>query len=797
MSMSCASLRVLLTSLFVGLALTQAGCAACGEVPSGDDGGPSPTSCVLNSDCAEDEYCGDDGFCVQGLAPGTCEEDDDCEGDDICVFPDGSELGACLSPHACDEDGDCDDGQVCEDSDGDGFRDCIFPGCADDAECKAELGDSCDMNEEPKCVARACVCRDLCGAPCGEDRQCCALPDTTATCIEDPGACAQLECDPGFGGVSDDVGPWSSPMCDYTGTDCRCEELPPLPLGNVGAPHVIVTDPTDDAIYAVAYNFTYGDLLVGPGDESPIVDWTFIDGVPAVSDDTPIVAGPSGPRGGVEAPGEDVGSHLSAAFASDGTLHIVARDATNQTLKHLYGPPAGPFTVRVLDDDGDAGFSPQIRFDGTDGVAIAHVVRRATGDVSELRILASDDATADASTFERYTVATFDLTTIDCEGGCVEGEVCTAGAGEDPGVCRAEADDCPACGDSEACTVNGCQTEATAANKTLGRIFDSIDLWFDSTRTAVFGHDPRTGELLGFRQVSGDLASGTAGFNDATILSTAFKDLGNNPAVVHNGTNYLVASADVTDRAVMMHALLSNHAIATEQVLDDGARPHPSGALSDHAVDKATIVLGDGGETLIAWQDGTDGSVRARTRALDGTLGPAQILTGGPLSLTYDGNVGISLSSTRSGGGYVISAQRVFLADEPPIQEVVLLDGPLACPGDDLFEDNDEIAEATPLEADDVVAGILCGADDDDFFAVDVEAGCTLTAELIFRHGDGDLDLRALDDGGGSLESSTSTSDNEDVSVVIDTAQTVFLRAYGFQDAENAYVLRVATDCGS
>ena len=69
-------------------------------------------------------------------------------------------------------------------------------------------------------------------------------------------------------------------------------------------------------------------------------------------------------------------------------------------------------------------------------------------------------------------------------------------------------------------------------------------------------------------------------------------------------------------------------------------------------------------------------------------------------------------------------------------------------PEDDDFEENDTLETAAEVEPGEYGGLIVSG--DDDFFALDVCAGGTLTASIAFAHADGDLDLQVLDAAGAS-----------------------------------------------
>ncbi len=775
-------------ALVVGLAFFAPGACDCGAEPVEPPGAP----CSFNSDCALREHC-EAGFCAAGLEPGTCLEDGDCDGEALCVLPDGSDVGACIDPNECTDDADCDEGKICRDANDDGIRECVFDGCESDDECAAELDCIADV-EEAKCVARACRCQDLCGAPCGEDRQCCAVPGTQRACIDDPGPCARLDCPPGFDGATDQPGPWSAVGCDYDAAVCACRELPPLLIGDVGTPHVLVAHATAGR-FVVAYHATYGDVVVGPATGAAVPSWVFAAGVPTGA---PIVAGPSGPRGGVAEPGDDVGRMLDAAFAPDGVLHIVARDETNQALLHVSGPPAGPFTTEILDDVDDPGFYPSLTIDGTGRLLVAEAARRTTGGDSVVRLLAQPTAGAAPTLYSRKVIATLDLATVACEGGCASGKVCPAPAVEDDlPVCVTAGTSCT-CDADEVCTTTGCKPAATPAVLDDALALDHLSL----AGAAVFGHRGHGVDALVGVRIVGDAYAGTATFSTTTILDDPTALLGARPSAASFTGGYRIASVDESTRAVVMTTVTTTLSGADTLVVDDGQRPHASGAIDDHTVDLPTISLRADGAGILLWQDGTDGSLRAReivyevsdggVASSDASLGPSQILAGGRLAPVYAGTFALG-SSSLAALPVLLSSKRVQLATDPPTFEVALLDGPMSCPADDPGESHDAQAEAAPVTTGAVVSGIICS--DEDWFVLQVGAGCTVTAELIFRGDDGDLDLFLVDAAGTQLDASRGTDDDEVAETTPAAAGPVSLRVIGYQSDSNAYVLRVDVSC--
>ena len=103
------------------------------------------------------------------------------------------------------------------------------------------------------------------------------------------------------------------------------------------------------------------------------------------------------------------------------------------------------------------------------------------------------------------------------------------------------------------------------------------------------------------------------------------------------------------------------------------------------------------------------------------------------------------------------------------------------CP-DDGFEEND-VRDAASTISDGRIDGLVSCAGDDDFFSVTLSAGAELTVAASFAHADGDVDLQLQDAEGRVLAASTSTTDNEEISLTVADSGVYFVRVLLFRDA--------------
>ncbi|MFB6141901.1 MAG: pre-peptidase C-terminal domain-containing protein [Halorientalis sp.] len=112
----------------------------------------------------------------------------------------------------------------------------------------------------------------------------------------------------------------------------------------------------------------------------------------------------------------------------------------------------------------------------------------------------------------------------------------------------------------------------------------------------------------------------------------------------------------------------------------------------------------------------------------------------------------------------------------------------------DRFEDNDGQDAATGLPPGSYGNLTIDSADDEDFYAVYLAEGQTLTAEMGFSHADGDLDLEVQGPDGGVEGSSVSVTDGETVETTADESGIYYVRAYGFVGATAPYDLTLEVD---
>ena len=181
-----------------------------------------------------------------------------------------------------------------------------------------------------------------------------------------------------------------------------------------------------------------------------------VDGVPATGD---VTGAPSGWRGGMSTPGDDVGKYSTIAVGADGEPRVAYFDLTHGALKFAVHSASG-WTVRAtpIDDQGDAGRFADMAV-GPDGrAAISYNALEERTDlagayVSKLKVAWAADAAASS-----WTIAEVESMDIPCWAAlCGEDLVCVASSR----TCETPADeaDCGAggCATGQACIAAVCE----------------------------------------------------------------------------------------------------------------------------------------------------------------------------------------------------------------------------------------------------------------------------------------------------------------------------------------------------
>lgn len=481
---------------------------------------------------------------------------------------------------------------------------------------------------------QACDCgsgvsgqRPECQPACGEGQFCCPLDYECRTtpplaCTHDPG-CMPWQHTAFMGDQSYD------PMtCMPLTVDCTCENNPALEPGPAGRFSSLAIDPVgavfvsaymdeeqDDPMQRVVHG---GDLVFGAASaDGSSIAWKPVDGVP----DGPVVADPSGWRGGVRAHGDDVGAFTSLAIGADGEPRIAYQDRTHGALK-LARRAGMEWTTSIVDDGGGAetGRYASLALDASDTPLVAYFSPRLRNDDgtyrSELR--AARAATATPTGPADFTVEVIESETIPCAGACAMGEVCVADglrcltpldpsncgmAGCMTGSCVDRGDGMgPVCADTLAPPTSQDLPEGVG-------LFASLELLPDG-RPAVAYYDRTLGELH-VRVRGADAWNGWTVEGGDTVDAGMHCDL----AVGADGTLHVSYVEAVTDQLWYRQVNPDDGTSPGVEVIDDGVRPEGTHVVG---ADSAILVAPDG-MVHVVYQDSTTADLLYARRSGGGT----------------------------------------------------------------------------------------------------------------------------------------------------------------------------------
>ena len=634
------------------------GCVAPREKPEATCCVLADRKCNTEADCCPGQTCpADRKKCFDKYL--SCNTDADCgdKGDRFCeVYTDSYGTSSRCRFKACSALGDCPAGQNC------------FQG-----ECMVELpcGGSCEAGKA--CVPSIDRCQDY-ASPTGRE-----------------GAACPVSCQPGFlATFKDNRDIWDT--CKLPDVKCICAELPPLKSEDLGRFSAIATDLGKSELLVSAYDGQYGDLVVYRfGGDGRQLALEYVDGVPAGT----VKYGPSGARGGVIEPGDDVGRYTDIAVNAQ-SAYVSYYDVTNGDLKlAIRGSDNKWKTFKVDGSDADLGLYSSIAVDSDGLPAISYFQRGGgagfdpaqcpgtppTGEKAFITALkfarATTLAPTGASDFVVKTLACQSRPTPPCFG-------CTQTCA-DPGTgpaCYAAATTCTGCdANTETCVTVGaadkCAKKYNPSN--LAEVVDGVGLFsavafngkdaylaFMKRTTAVptGGTKPVTdGDLYGV-QVDG---AGTVG---PLVLLDASGDTGFFPDVKVNPTTKAVAVAyhDFSSKKFKFWTNATFAAGVTPEVIDTGVGAAGAGESDWVGTDSALVFTGTASDVLAVYQDPTKGDLKlAERKTAWRVLAP----------LRTAGAVGFFADAALLGGKVYASHARIhakLVAGEPHVDNSLVLD---------------------------------------------------------------------------------------------------------------------------
>lgn len=513
-----------------------------------------------------------------------------------------------------------------------------------------------------------------CGGSCPPGKAC--VP-TSDRCQEF--ACP-ASCAPGFiATFKDPRNLWDT--CNLPEVACECAELPSLHSGDLGRHSALAVDALKNEILVSEYDGEFGDLVLARFDATgKLLSRQYLDGVPATGQ---VAYGPSGPRGGIVDPGEDVGRYTDI-IAHDNYAFISYYDVTHGDLKLGARNLDGSWSTFTVDGAGaEVGLYSSLDIDSDDHVGITYFQRggSSTFDVTQcplpapkgkreyvtaLKFARANSVNPRAGDFTITTLACQDRPAPPCQG-CAG--VCATPPGGNPS-CLTVATGCPACDSSEVCVeANGQPTCAPRyVEPNVAEIVDGVGLFPSATFKG------REGFVVYMRRVDGDgdlygVKVSSSGARNPPILLDATGDTGYFPDVkVHPTSGQLAISYQDFSSHSLKFFLTANFASGLKpEVIDPGSGPPGSGQAAWVGTD-SSLAFGPTGALYAAYQDATRGDLMLASR------NPTwRVVTG----LRTDGAVGFFADAAFLGKTLFVSHAKLhtaLVAQAPKVNNVLMLD---------------------------------------------------------------------------------------------------------------------------
>ncbi len=654
-------------SLTVGV-LISAGCK-CGAPPikpiDEDCKGGTDVQLGKDSSCTLSSECGDHYACSAPKNKPTVM---------CCVFAD----------RKCSTEDDCCPGQTCPAD----RKKCFdkFLSCQTDVDC-GEKGDrfceaySDHYGESTRCKFKACGALGECpeGQSCFQ-KQCMAdLPCTGSCeagkgCVPDIDRCQDyakpagrtaascpMTCNAGFlATFQDPKNIWD--RCVLPDVKCICAELPGLNSEDLGR-FSAMSGEAGKGLYVSEYDGQYGDLVVVRYDlTGKKVGLDYVDGVPTGA----VKFGPSGARGGVVEPGDDVGRYTDVATGTGGAVYVSYFDVTHGDLKVAVKDAAGKWTNHKVDgDNGEVGLYTSIAVDsdGLPGVSYFQRGADASFNVAECpgtpptgpKAFITALKYAKAKVASPASASDWTVKTVSCQSrptppcyACMGTAVCA-----DPTTgpdCYSPATTCTGCdANTEICVTVGTAAKCAAKYNpsNLNDVTDGIGLFTSigfNGKDAFIGFMKRTTPppSMGTRfPPDGDLygvkipASGTPG---ALVKLDDVGDTGYFPDLKIDPTTKSVAIGyhDFSSKKLKFYYSAQLQTGVTPETIDTGAGALNSGEAGFVGTDSSLIFGSTAGSVYAVYQDATKGDLKLAKRGATWQVLPS-IHTAGAVGFFADG----------------------------------------------------------------------------------------------------------------------------------------------------------------
>ena len=608
--------------------------------------------CSTEADCCPGQTCpADRKKCFDKYV--SCEKDTDCgdRGDKYCqVYTDtyGSSSRCRFKP--CGTGGSCAEGLSC------------FQG-----ECIADLPCNGSCAAGTGCVATIDRCQDY-RVPEGR---------TEAAC--------PVTCNAGFiGTFKDGRNIWDA--CTISTVACICAELPSLHSNDLGRFSAIDVDP-GKTLFTSTYDGQYGDLVVMRYGLDGVKQGTdYVDGVPTGA----VKYGPTGARGGIAEPGNDVGRYTDLVV-NNGNVYVSYYDATNGDLKVAMRTSDGLWSNHKVDGVGDVGLYSSIGVDSDGLVGVSYFLKAAdesfdanqcpggppSGErkyMTALKFARATSATPRSNAdWSVRTIACLTRPPPPCDGcsqTCADpgtGPACLAAAETCTTTCNTNTEVCVNAGGMPKCAKKFNPSTLLEIPMGVG-MFSSIAF---SGKDAVIAYMFRT-IPMGATLPDGDLYAVRINAQNISAPPVAIEtngDTGYFPSVKFEPTSKGVAIAfhNFTSKTFKFYYNQNLVSGVVLETIDTGVDPSHPGEQSLVGTDSSLIFGPTAGQVWAVYQDATRGDLKVAKRAV----------TWVPQTVVTEGAVGFFADGVYSGGKLYTSHARLHarvVAGEPRVDNSLRLE---------------------------------------------------------------------------------------------------------------------------
>lgn len=545
-----------------------------------------PLPCTKTSQCPSGYHC--KPARDSSASAGTCVGDVGCVSDGDCCLGERCELQRCRHRQMCSTASPCGDtGTACLDNL------CVPQPCGANRPCPSSA---------TTCLWDRCVSRVPCAGSCGANEACAVLLDRCVKLHDE-----HLTCLPGELRVLTNDAERLPEGCGGLPELTACKPLPPLPEGRIGVPGVLV--PIPGGLAHVAYDQTYGDIVLGRYPTAPPLqrkDLCVLTGLP---DGAKVVGAVTGPRGGIREPGPDRGEVLDAVADGKGRILVAYRDTTADTLRFLEVAADGK-VVRdhVLRQEPGIGRAVAIALLPGGVPVVAAFTPAGPGQTSHLRLLTANLAAPQRG--EDWKVQELEAELLPseptpCGGPCPPDRVCARQGEAD--LCATVDANCSTCLPAQVCHAGQC-LERRIGKAAVDDVARGRGAWLDLATTAggavvVAAYSPSAGDLAVYRGAPG-LPFAKTTVNGKTLGSD---DIGRFVALVLTPEGRAWLACEDTRAGRLLLAREQDKGGFALDVLDDGNRSdghhrigadvallrHPAGGVLAVAQDtrRADLVL--------------------------------------------------------------------------------------------------------------------------------------------------------------------------------------------------------------